>query len=288
MSIIAERNQKEHSATRFTARESTARGRPVARPNSCATRAPAVILAAGRGSRLSTENRRRPKWLLPVNDTTIADRHLTVLNDSNRISDVTVVTGYCAEAIAEHIRQPTVALSIGTLWNPHYATKNNWYSLLLALTAVDRRARKAGLLVLNSDFWAASSVIAAYIEAVVGSSSPSSMAIDFTRPMTDEAMKVATSLPSGGKILDIGKTDLSTPGNGEYVGMAWIAADLIPLLTRSLLNIQQTDARHNDWYEAALKDLVQHGLPIHAWSMPSTSWVEIDSDADLHTAQSLL
>lgn len=62
----------------------------------------AVVLAAGRGSRLGALTASRPKCLLPLGSETMLERQLRLL-EAVGASRVVIVTGYRAGDIAEHV-----------------------------------------------------------------------------------------------------------------------------------------------------------------------------------------
>ena len=59
----------------------------------------AVILAAGRGSRLHPYTENRPKCLMELGGMTLMERQLRALRGAG-ITDIVVVTGYRAEMLA--------------------------------------------------------------------------------------------------------------------------------------------------------------------------------------------
>jgi len=88
----------------------------------------AVILAAGRGSRLAPLTDRVPKPLVPVNGTPIIATILDALNAAG-ISSITIVRGYCGEAF-DALRETYPHLTF--LDNPDWETANNISSIALA------------------------------------------------------------------------------------------------------------------------------------------------------------
>jgi choline kinase len=86
----------------------------------------AVLLAAGRGTRLGPLTEQTPKCLLQINGRTMLDRQLEALAGAG-IKDVTVVAGFMAEAVVRH-----VANRCRVLVNEHYATTDSITSLALA------------------------------------------------------------------------------------------------------------------------------------------------------------
>lgn len=71
------------------------------RVNATAPRS-AVLLAAGRGTRLSALTAKTPKCLLPINGRRLIDYQLDALADAG-IDDVTVVAGFCSDSVVRHV-----------------------------------------------------------------------------------------------------------------------------------------------------------------------------------------
>ena len=84
-----------------------------------------VVLAAGRGSRLS-EGTETPKWLLDVADRKLAERHLEGIEaaaDEGAVASASVVVGHEAAAI-EAFAADRGGLRI--IRKPEFASLNNW------------------------------------------------------------------------------------------------------------------------------------------------------------------
>ena len=111
----------------------------------------AIILAAGRGTRLAPLTDRMPKPLVPVNGTPIIATILDALNAAG-ISSITIVRGYCGEAF-DTLRAQYPHLAY--IDNPDWSTANNISSIALA--------GRAGLLadsyVIEGDLYLASPAI---------------------------------------------------------------------------------------------------------------------------------
>lgn len=88
----------------------------------------AVILAAGRGSRLGPLSEQQPKPLLPLAGTTLLDRLLAGLRTAG-CTPITLVTGYRADDLATH------ASRCGTVHNPDWEHTGIAASLLAAYNA---------------------------------------------------------------------------------------------------------------------------------------------------------
>src|SRR4051812_10268548 len=91
-----------------------------------------IVLAAGRGSRLGSLGEDAPKWLLRVGGRTLADRHLEGIRAAaGAVASVSVVVGYAADAITGALAGR--ADDVRVVANREWASRNNWFSVLLAL-----------------------------------------------------------------------------------------------------------------------------------------------------------
>lgn len=83
----------------------------------------AIILAAGKGSRLKELTANTPKALLKVNNQTIIERQIECLHEIG-VYDITVVVGYLAEQF-----DFLTTKGVNLVYNPDYNTQNNISSL---------------------------------------------------------------------------------------------------------------------------------------------------------------
>jgi len=115
----------------------------------------AVLLAAGRGTRLGALSEQTPKCLLPVNGRALLDHQLDALWAAG-IDDITVVAGFAAPAVHRH-----VAGRCRVLVNDDYATTNSITSLFLACPHL----RGHAFLVQNADVLYAKPLIERFLES---------------------------------------------------------------------------------------------------------------------------
>jgi choline kinase len=241
-----------------------------------------IVLAAGTGTRLGDLTATTPKWLLDVGGGRVADRQIGALAGSFELTrQLRVVTGHGAAAVPEFLRGQGLAEDC-TLFNEHYATRNNWYSVLLALRACAAEDPER-VYVLNSDLYAPAQMYRQFVAESRAAGPGACLAIDSTHRLTDEAMKVRTE---DGRIVDIGKVGVDDP-SGEYVGMLMLDRPAVHRL-RELLEQWERDARDpNGWYETVIRD----GLLTEVFCRPvevgGAPWVEIDDLADLERAGSV-
>src|SRR5688572_11531128 len=146
-----------------------------------------VVLAAGRGSRLGPLGDEIPKWLLEIGGRTIAERQLEGAADATTFS---IVTGHADATISEFLQEHGHP-EVKTVFNPEWATLNNWYSLLVGLRALDLQSDDDRMVVFNSDFYAEPDMYAAFVESSGTTDEESLIAVDVERVLTDESMKVS-------------------------------------------------------------------------------------------------
>ena len=241
-----------------------------------------IVLAAGVGRRLGVPGD-VPKWLAPLGATVPAELQLQACLEAPTAGRVTVVAGHGLDKVTALVEGWQDRLDVRVLDNPHHRDRNNWYSLLLGLDAVDLDGG-AGVYVLNSDLCAASSwfvTVLADLDLVGGSG----LAIDLERPLTDEAMKV--SVDRGGRLTDIGKVGVVDPV-GEYVGALFLDADTAAGLRDVLRSFLDHPDRVDAWYEHGIQAHLRAGVGYRAVATPSSDWVEVDTPEDLALARGIL
>jgi choline kinase len=247
-----------------------------------------VVLAAGKGSRLTERGGGGPKWLTTVGGgSTIADRQLgAVASAYGPGADVLVVVGHRAEAVEGFLAARGGGPAPALVPNPRYDELNNWYSLLLAL---DAAPEGRDVVVLNSDLVADEGWFAEFLRfAAAPGRWGAALAVDDRRPLTDEAMKVAAEAgPAGARLCTaIGKVGVDEP-IGEYVGMTAIRADHVPTVAEVLRTFVGDPARADAWYEGGFRVLMERERLFEVWPVPTTSWVEVDDGRDLDAAEAL-
>ncbi len=96
----------------------------------------ALLLAAGKGSRLSPLTDMTPKCLVPVNEISILERLILSLQVHN-FKRLVVVVGHQADCIRNFLGTRAGGMEITYITSPLYRTTNNIYSLWLARKAID-------------------------------------------------------------------------------------------------------------------------------------------------------
>jgi choline kinase len=236
-----------------------------------------LVLAAGAGRRLRPYTDRLPKALVPVDgETTILDialRNLAAVG----LTDVAVVVGYAAEAVAG--RRPALEAAHGVrlslIHNDRSEEWNNAYSLWLAR---DRYAD--GALLVNGD-----TVHPVSVElTLLAERGPGVLlAVDDVKPLADEEMKVLVD--PDGRVRRISKLLDPTTASGEYIGATLIAPHAAAALTEALEVTWRRDP--GLYYEDGYQELADSGGDVRVARIGEVDWVEVDNHADLVRAREI-
>lgn len=236
-----------------------------------------VVLAAGPGRRLHPLTDSLPKTLLPVaGEDTILDLALANLRAVGA-EHVVVVTGFASQRIEE--RAPKLehrhGVRIELLFNERAEEWNNAYSLWLACEAIDQT-----VLLLNGDTVHPSAVEEALLAA---GGAGISIAVDDTKPLGDEEMKVAVS--AAGHLAKISKGLDPRAAAGEYIGVTLIEPAAAKPLAAALERTWRRDPAL--YYEDGFQEFVDAGGEIGTVPIGALEWVEVDDAADLERAREI-
>lgn len=236
----------------------------------------AVILAAGRATRLRPLTDMTPKCLLEAGGRAILGRAVDELLAVG-LDSLVVVTGYRGEMIREYLTREFPRLSVSYAHNERYAETNNAYSLLLAEPLVGGE----GFLLLDSDIL----FPAELARRVLACPHRPALALD-RHDCGAEEMKV--SVDGSDRLRDIGK-DLDPAGAaGESIGVeafgAEDGAELFAILRRRIV----AEKRENEFYEASFREAIRDGRSYRAVDTSDCPAIEIDSAEDLEKARGMV
>jgi choline kinase len=236
-----------------------------------------LVLAAGAGRRLRPYTDTLPKALVPVDgDTTIMDISLGNLAAAG-LTDVTVVVGYCAQAVEERKDdfEQKYGVRITLVHNDKAEEWNNAYSLWLAR---DRFAE--GALLVNGDTVHPVSVE----QTLLGQRGPGILlAIDNVKKLADEEMK--TIFDADGRLTRITKLMDPAEAHGEYIGATIIEAEAAAALADAL---KTTWERNPDlYYEDGYQEYANRGGEVRGAPIGDIPWVEVDNHEDLAKARDI-
>lgn len=232
----------------------------------------AIILAAGRGSRLGERTRDRPKCMCTLGGRTLLDRCLETLEQAGIPGKETgIVTGYRSDMFTA----PDVTYFHNEIWE----RTNMFYSLTMA----DGWLKQEPCLVCYSDVVFSPKSI----RALAGSAAP--LAITsysgywelWEKRMDDPLEDLETfQVNATGRLLEIGKKPTArTDIQGQFMGLlrftpeswGWVEKTIQEPLSKPLNKLDMT---------TLLQELLQRDYPIQAISTDDL-WLECDSEHDI-------
>jgi 1L-myo-inositol 1-phosphate cytidylyltransferase len=233
----------------------------------------AVILAAGDGGRLGLLTAQRPKALLPLVDRPIIDYVIASLAGAG-LRDVVVVLGHCGEMLQEHLGDGCgLGVRVEYVWNRQY----RWGNARSLWCAREALARDPFVLAM-SDHLCSASLVRALCAAAGRRSVLAVDSSDLGPERTREATKVLVSPEH--RVLNLGKGLLGW--NAVDTGLVYCVPAVFDLMWPDLRDgeLSQVMAALARWERAA------GGL--EACDVSGRFWMDIDTEADLHLAESLL
>ncbi|MBI3896311.1 MAG: phosphocholine cytidylyltransferase family protein [Acidobacteria bacterium] len=237
----------------------------------------AVILAAGRGKRLSPWTDNRPKCMVEFAGKPLLVRQMAVLKAMD-VSDITIVTGYRADEIEN--------LGVRTIHNPRWSETNMVATLMCAAEVIDGRD---DVLIAYADIVYESRVL-----GVIASSEASlSTAVDrgwrkLWEARGGDLLEKAETMKfdKDGYIIELGKKPKSLDDiEGQYIGLtkvsAGFCAEFVDRYQRLDPNRRYDGAALPNMYMTSyLQHLIECGVRLKA-ALVDHGWIEIDTVEDL-------
>lgn len=232
----------------------------------------AIVLSAGKGSRLLPLTAERPKCLIELSGRSLLEWQLDSLRDAG-ISEAVVVTGFRDDLVDSVAgRRPGVR----TLFNPFYHVADNLGSVWMA-----RSELNADTLLLNGDTLISPALLATVLSARTG---PIAVTVDEKDSYDADDMKV---LRDGDRLLRIGKALEPGQYNAESIGLLAFRGEG-PLLFADQVDrmMRQPDGTRR-WYLRAIDALAQAGADVRTVSIKGEEWQEVDFPEDVEAAKAL-
>ncbi len=235
----------------------------------------AILYAAGVGNRLSAVSEGFPKVLLRFGGRSLLERHLRILAAAS-VTEVVVVTGHGAEAIADEVARIDSAVPVRLVHNPEYRAGS------IVTQWVAREAIGAGgtVLLMDADVLYDQGLMARLID----SAHADCFLLDRDIEAGEEPVKLCIRDDC---LVDFRKRpDQPYDWAGESVGFFKIAernaARLIDA-TRAYIESGRTE----DYYDEALRDLLLADPPgSFGWEdITGMPWCEIDFPDDVVIAE---
>lgn len=232
----------------------------------------AILLSAGKGSRLLPLTAERPKCLIELSGRSLLEWQLDMLRGAG-ISDIVVVTGFAEETVAAVAeRRPGVR----TLFNPFYHVADNLGSVWMARSELDRDT-----LLLNGDTLVSSALLRKVLEADTG---PIAVTVDEKESYDADDMKV---LRDGDRLLRIGKALEPGQYNAESIGLLAFRGEGPARFAAQVERMMRRPDGTRRWYLRAIDDLARSGADVRTVSIRGEEWQEVDFPEDVEAARAL-
>ncbi len=234
----------------------------------------ALIMAAGRGSRLGSHTDDRPKSLIDLGGISPLELQIDLLA-ARGVERIVLVTGYRrADVEAAAIRRAGGRLAVEAVWNPFWPVTNVVGSAWMARERLTRP-----FVYLHADTVFEPSIL----DDLLAAPGDGVLPVDF-RPGEPEQMKAKVI---DDRVAHLSKELSDEDTAGEFIGigvfregsLAAVRAGLDATLDAGLLT---------GYFEAALNHAIDAGLVLRAIPTAGRPWTEIDFEEDLALARSLL
>ncbi|MBP7685218.1 MAG: phosphocholine cytidylyltransferase family protein [Deltaproteobacteria bacterium] len=237
----------------------------------------AIILAAGRGARLSPHTDDRPKCLLQLGAGTLLSRQFDACVAVG-IDDIVVITGYefvmMEDEITRWLRESGAAAKVSTVYNPYFATTNNMFSLWVARHRMD-----VDFVVLNADNVFSHETLRSIAHH---GQHPILVPVAQRDKYDAEDMKVRIE---DGRITAIAKTIPLDQASGESLGIRAFSGVGRRLLMDELEAMGRDSDPATAWYITAVERIAQRGGPVGVLFLDSNACMDVDFEQDLERAR---
>lgn len=227
----------------------------------------AIIMAAGKGSRLGSITAGKPKSFVEIRGRKLIDYNLKLL-EKYGIDEIIMVTGYQCEAFEELARDMK---NVKFAYNPFYEMVNVLGSFYMGMNLLED-----DFVYLHADTVCAPEIF----EKLVKMESDITLPVDY-KACDDEAMKVRSE---AGKIAQITKQMPNELADGEFIGMAAFRKTVLPALKEKTKQLMKEKA-FTAYFESAIQRLIdEEEFDIKAVPTDGAFWAEIDFIEDYEKA----
>ena len=227
----------------------------------------AIIMAAGKGSRLGELTGGNPKSFVEIYGKKLIEYNLDILKELG-VDEIIIVTGYRRDAFYQLTKEmPQVRL----IFNPFYEMVNVLGSFFI------------GMQYLHDDFiylHADTLCDPAVFKQLALFQADINLPVDY-KTCDEEAMKVRSS---NGKIVQITKNMLPEEADGEFIGIGSFRKEVIPKLKMAVEELLE-EKNFSEYFEAAIQRIMDTtDYSIEPIPMEDSFWAEIDFKEDYERA----
>ena len=228
----------------------------------------AIILAAGKGTRMASYSNSSPKSLLEFKGEALLSRQFRSFNDSG-VSDFIIVGGYLFDQMEEFAQNSKYNIKL--LYNPFYGETNSIASLWFA-----REYLEGDVFITNGDTYFDKAIF----NKLLSNDNEYVFGVDEgIRSDTDYSVTLFED-----EILDMGKDISKNEIMAEYIGIALIRKSGVGLF-RDLLEKTIKNGNYNLWWEDLFVELMAKSQKISYVNVTGELWFEVDEPIDYRKCQ---
>ncbi|AWX95203.1 TPA: phosphocholine cytidylyltransferase family protein [Streptococcus suis] len=216
-----------------------------------------ILLAAGRGTRISRYIQDRPKCTVNLTEKQTLIEYTVSMFNRYGFDDISIILGYRQDVIREVLKDYNVKF----YYNPFYDVTNSIASLWFA-----REELNDDLFIMNADVFLDTKTLDKILSE---KKSPVLFSDESRKEEADYKFYYeAEKLIKYGKELSVEET------TGEYIGAAIINKEFLPKFNRTLLN-KINHQEHGQWWEEILYSMTRDES-IYVSSVTGNFWAEVD------------
>lgn len=242
----------------------------------------AIMLAAGKGSRLGKYTKNNTKCMLDVHGETLLERAIDALLEAN-IKDFIIVLGYKGENVKEFIREKRLdeKINITYIDNDVYDTTNNIYSLYLARDYL----AKDDTILLESDLIYDKSIIRKLVESKYDSAAVIAKYLEWM----DGTVVTIKNDNTINSFIEKNEFDYDNVDNYyKTVNIYKFSKEFSNRFYLPFLDSYIKAYGKNDYYELVLKVISSlKDVKLHGFVLENEPWYEIDDSQDYDIVNAL-
>ncbi|GCD09001.1 phosphocholine cytidylyltransferase family protein [Clostridium tagluense] len=216
----------------------------------------ALIMAAGRGTRISRYLSDRPKCTVDIGNISLIVNTIKELKKSG-INEIAMVLGYRGEVVEELLKD----FDVKFYYNYFYDVTNSIASAWVAKDFLDD-----DVIIMNGDVFFETSVLQIMLEEKLD---PVLLCDSTRKEEADYKFYYEDS-----KLMKYGKELAGDDISGEYVGIAKISKKFLPVFKAQLENLIKNQ-HHGIWWEDVLYSLIKkHNIYVR--DISDKFWAEVD------------
>jgi len=219
----------------------------------------AIILAAGKGSRLTKERKISHKSLLKINNLSLIERQIKILKKNN-ISEIWVVTGHNSE----HIKQEIAKYGVNFLYNRNYKKTDTLESFLMA-----KHVMNDEMITLYADVIFEEEV---FLDLLNTEKFDITLSIQKIK-CNEEDMKTHVK---GNLVEKIDKKLQTEFSNSRYAGIAKFSKNGCKIFKNVLEKFEEQKCLDGD-ISKVFEEIIKNELPIHANFTDNKLWINVNT-----------